>query len=267
MTEQSGQQAEQPVDTAEQQQGTEESIVVADVTKVDDSKKSEDASAKVEELPQEEPEWFKNRMARVTRQKYQQETRIAELESKLAQANTQPAPEINRDDFVDDGQWVQELAKREATVMFNEQQKQQSQQQQAYQRAQLATKQWDEKLNEFKDELTDYAEVVGNAKIDLTPDVVQDIMESDVGPRLAYYLAKNPSEADKVVDMTDRSRLRYLTRLETKLETPITPQSVRPVSRAPVPVTTPKGSGGAKVISMDDWIKSRNADDRKRGML
>jgi len=253
-------------------QGAEESV---DTTASAEESTEEVVQTEVEQdgskTPDEPPAWFTKKMAKVTKQKYQQEARIQELENKLRQATTEKQPTLTRDDFGEDTEgWTEHLVDQKAQELFTKQQQQQMAQQQQYEAAVKASQAWENKIAAVRENLPDYQEVVSSADVDLPPDLVQDIMDSDLGPQIAYHLAKNPEDAEKAVAMNERSRTRYLARLEVKLENQpahsATPQTPK-VSQAPAPVSTPKGQGSNSAKSLEDWVKSRNEEDRKRGLL
>ena len=209
------------------------------------------------------PKGLEKRLAKLTKMKYDQQARIEELEAKLR--STQQAPEKSREEFTDD-EWIEHLADQKAKEHL---QKFQSEQQKAYEQQKQATEaaaQWHKKITSFKEEMPDFQKVVGNADVDLPVDVLRDIAESDVGPRIAYYLAKNTDEAEALVDMNPRQRERFLTKLEIKLENPIS-SGTKEITKA-TPTPNGKGKSGGTVnmnnLSMDDWVAMRRKQVHNR---
>jgi hypothetical protein len=89
-----------------------------------------------------------------------------------------------------------------------------------------------EKYSDFDDLMDDLAD------LDIPPYINQAVIESDIGGELSYYLAKNPIELEKILDMQPLAAVKALGRLETKLES--TPAK-KEVSKAPAPFKTVKG--------------------------
>lgn len=84
--------------------------------------------------------------------------------------------------------------------------------------------------------------------------VVAAIMESEVGPQIAYHLAKNPEEEKRIYGLSPARALLALGKIELEYTKPKEnsakpeekPPEAKPVTtRAPAPITTLKGEGGA----------------------
>ena len=108
--------------------------------------------------------------------------------------------------------------------------------------------------------MPDYTETLAEAHIDLPVDVFDQITNSDVGPRLAYHLAKNPDQADAIAGMGEIQRGLAIAKLEMAMQG--APKQAEPVTKA---APTPKSGGGAgsaynplgDEASMADFIKAR----------
>lgn len=127
-----------------------------------------------------------------------------------------------------------------------------------------------QRLNEFKkatpdfqDTLDEFVEEYGDKPI---PEVVQVAMESEVGPQIAYYLAKNTAEVDRIALLPPHRRLLELGKLEERLSKGITKvePETKKISKAPAPIEGVKGTGkvSSKDIYDDDipyaeWVKLR----------
>lgn len=88
----------------------------------------------------------------------------------------------------------------------------------------------------------DYEDVVGNTDLIIPNIATQYLVESDVGPQLAYHLAKNPDEVTRLQKLSPSRVLAELGKLEMKLEKPAAPAKAdagKPteVSKAPAPIT------------------------------
>lgn len=213
------------------------------------------------------PKGLEKRLSKLTKQKYEQQARIDDLERRLLeQSNRQP--ERARDEFSDD-EWVEHVAHKKAQELFEKQQQTQRQEYERNQRAQQSANVWQSKIDSFKDEMPDFQQVVSSADIDLPVDVIQQIAESDIGPKIAYHLASNVNDAEKLVDMTQRQRDRYLTRLEIKLEDKSFNKVQKPAPEVTRAAPTPKSRGNSNVnvnensMSIDDWMAARNKQVRR----
>jgi signal recognition particle GTPase len=122
---------------------------------------------------------------------------------------------------------------------------------------------WSTRVAEVTKEFTDWQAVVSAAKVDLTPELTMAIMESDVGPQIAYHLAKNPDEAHEIASLSPIGQARRIGQLESKILTGgIKPPEV-PVSKAKPPVAPVKGDGakskpdlGAN-MSLEEYRRAR----------
>ncbi len=125
-----------------------------------------------------------------------------------------------------------------------------------------------------KDRYSDYADVVGKSKIKVPDFLIMALKESPIGGDLAYYLAKHPDEAAKVIGLRPVQALKYLNRLEDDILAPEDSQSeklsevasVKPAEkrRAPEPISPVKGlavtPGTAR--SFEEYRAQRKAQRR-----
>jgi hypothetical protein len=93
--------------------------------------------------------------------------------------------------------------------------------------------------------------------------VVEIIGESERSPEILYHLATNFEEAANLADMPPHKAAAHIARLEARLVS-----KPKPVSKAPPPAPTLKGSADAKktldTMSTEERIKYWNEQDRKR---
>lgn len=220
---------------------------------------------------EQEPKWFKERMGRFTAQKYEMQTEIDDLRGQLEKKNN-AEPDLTREHFGEDQEaWLEHKVKTNSQELFNKYVEQEKANRQANQVQNQANQAWQSKVNTFSESTPDYASTLSNADSQLKTEVLQDIMDSDVGPQIAYHLAKNPNESDKLNTMNQRQYNRYFNKLEEKFENqaivPLDTQNK--VSKAPDPIGTPKGKSSSKNVVLTDkeWIAQRNAEDRQNGLL
>lgn len=117
-----------------------------------------------------------------------------------------------------------------------------------------------------EEKFPDYDEVIRSVPITLGSEVLQAIKESEVGPEVAYHLAKNPSEITRINQMSVASAVREIGKLEAKLTTVVpTSKPTIKVSQAPEPIKPVKEGTSAVAIdydkmSMDDFMKRRREE-------
>ena len=226
-------------------------------------------SQQEEEQKPKTPDWQRS-INRLTRQKYQLQARLEEMERRLAeppkeQPKPQPgAPKI--EDYQDFDAYIAAKAEWVAdhkikSVLAEQQQERQKHQAQEYE-AHLAQN-WSKRLEAAAKEIPDLIDVLESAvDIPMPPDMRMAIVDSDVGPLVAHYLAQNPEEASRIAGLSGVAVARAIGRIEAKLETS---KAQPPKSSAPTPVQPVKGGGSSSVGPSDKddiatWIKKRNKE-------
>lgn len=99
----------------------------------------------------------------------------------------------------------------------------------------VIAKEFNQREADFKKTVTDYDDVISDAVADgmqLPPHLIDTIAMSERGPALAYWLAKNPSQASKIASMSPLLAAKELGRIEEK----ISPAKPRTESKAPAPI-------------------------------
>jgi hypothetical protein len=149
------------------------------------------------------------------------EAELADLRARMEANQAMPAPKDpdpkpQRSQFVSDEDYQEALTDWKVDQKLAEQQREQQQARTEAFQQQLADN-WTQRLELAKAELTDFDEVVGKSDIDMPNHLYVAIVESDMGPQLAYYLAQNPSEARLLKGMSQTSALRMLGKLEEQL--------------------------------------------------
>lgn len=99
------------------------------------------------------------------------------------------------------------------------------------------------------------------------PEFRELLLDSENPAEMSYYLGKNPDEMDKLGEMTQAQALRYMGRLEAKINvSPSLEQNKKTVSTAPKPIA-PLGSAKTSAVltdpseaqTMSDYVKLREA--------
>lgn len=125
--------------------------------------------------------------------------------------------------------------------------------------ATIRAKEWERRVKEVSKDIEDYDEVMAEADTPLTHELAVAILESDIGPRIQYYLAKNPDELEELKGMSIGKMLRMFGKLEAKLDAedgkgkkeddpkPVIKPAIvkRTVTVAPEPITPIKTAGSS----------------------
>ena len=140
-------------------------------------------------------------------------------------------------------------------------------------------KTYEARLEQFKQTAQDFDDVMSEFVADYgninVPEVIQVAMESDVGPQLAYHLAKNTQDFERIAKLPPHRRLLELGKLEDRISAqsqksaPV--RETKKVSEAPKPVQPVKGSGKVESLDLSDpnlsyseWLKRREASLKRR---
>lgn len=106
---------------------------------------------------------------------------------------------------------------------------------------------WAAATAEFRQRAPDFDAVVSNPNLAVTPMMAGAIQESSRAAEIAYYLGKNPNEAAQIASLPPLSQATAIARLESRLGS-----GAASVSRAPQPVGTLAGRGGAGGKALED---------------
>lgn len=132
-------------------------------------------------------------------------------------------------------------------------------------------KSWQQREAEFAAKQADYREVAYDPTVPISATMAECIAESDMGPQVAYYLAKNKDEAARIAGLSERAAAREIGRIEARISAkPISP----PVSKAPPPppkieaadatVSVRPDTADSDSLSDAEWAKKRNAQLARR---
>ena len=236
---------------------------------------AEPETAEQQEKPEtpEKPkhDLIQRRIDRLTREKYQARAELDQLRKQLeelktpqqqrsAQLDGEPRLE-NFDNLVDfqraHSRWMYEnLSKEERTRREAETAKQRD-----AERYTSIAQNWQKSVAEAAKEIPDIREVLAETAFELQDAVAAEIFESPVGPQIAYHLALHPDELEELAGKSPGAAIRYLGRLEAKLEAE---NVARKKSGAPKPPTPVKGVSATVTqdpdkMSVEEWTKWRNA--------
>lgn len=114
---------------------------------------------------------------------------------------------------------------------------------------------YDERLNDAEKAIPGLKATIAKADVQIRNDVIDLIVESEKGPLLAHYLAKNPTKAAELNRLPPLAAAKEVGRLEARLSLP-KPNSA---TKAPAPVAPVKGGAAPSDPSreLDGWLKQK----------
>jgi len=170
------------------------------------------------------------------------ERQIAAL-STSSQKEADPRP--TRDKFASDEQYLDALTDWKVDQRIAADKRREAEARHAAAQAEV-TRNWQAQIEAGKDDMPDFDAVVGAAEINFSQVVLDAIV--DVGPRVAYHLAKNPAEARRIAAMRPVQAIAAVTKLGEQLTT------AAAASPAPSPAPTPAAKGETKTFKAPEPI-------------
>lgn len=196
-----------------------------------------------------------------------------------AEANAKPAPEPpkkpTQDQFADYGEFVEALADWKADEKVNAKLAERDKASAAKQAADKRTSTWLERSTAAAAAIPDLDKVLSNSDVPVAEHVTTALLDSELGPQIAYHLATHPEIAEKLNGMTERQVDREIGRLEATLgtvaadpkpddapspePTPVTPARRTTTAPPPVKPVAQARSGAVDLAkaSMDDYVAAR----------
>lgn len=208
--------------------------------------------------------------------------RIAEaLQKHTPQPQVTPdAPQKPKpDQFTTTEEYVEALTAYKADEIFRTRtQESESQRREAEQRQrhQSVVTSYQERVEQAMDKYPDFEDVAYSPDVPITNAMAATIQESEKGPDIAYFLGKNPAEAQRIAKLSPFLQAKELGKLEAKLEsapapvkTSNAPPPINPIRNATagagfVDTTDPKS---LKQMGTSAWIEAENrrmAEEWKR---
>ena len=188
--------------------------------------------------------------------------RTAELERKSAEleARLNPSKPVDSDakpqasQFTDAFEYAEALAEWSAENALKTRDRQEAEKKQQVERAKVIES-WQSKLAAVKTELPDYDAMIASSDVSVSDQVREAIIESDIGPKLIYYLAENPDVAEALASKSTSSALRELGKIEAWLSSdkPAAKavDTAPKLSSAPAPISPIKGGNASADTPID----------------
>lgn len=229
---------------------------------------------------------FRRTIDKLNRQNQELADKLAALEARLGtpkrdepvQKPPEPSKEPTPDDFPDD---YDAYVKANAIWVVREEMKA-AQEKAAREKAEREVAEadrkvkatWQERQTAARKQYADYDDVVSTAESPMSMTMQNMLLESEDGPDLLYYLARNPAEAERIFELAPITQVRELERISARIKpSNSAPETkTRSVSSAPKPVrplqggSTPEGEPADKQTEFfDEWFPAQKARmDRAR---
>lgn len=179
------------------------------------------------------------------------ESRIKELEKIASPTQTfdedrEPQPSQFSDAF----EYAKALSEWSAENAVKQMKKIEAEAKIAEERAKVV-QEWNKRQEQYKIELPDYEDMIASSDVVVSDQVRDAIIESEVGPRILYYLAENPDAAEALSKKSTTAALREIGKLEARFERK--EESSKPVaqkSKAPAPLSPLKAASSAKDVGV-----------------
>lgn len=171
-----------------------------------------------------------------------------------------------REEFQDYEQYVEALAdwKAETKIREAETRRQaQTREEQIRQYQAHVQREYQGRVEKARAKYEDFDDLVGDPTLPITVPMAHVIAEMEMGPDVAYYLAQNRADAERIARLSPARAAIELGKIEAKVASAPAPKTVTP-SHAPAPITPV--SGKAPVASdkpsdkdsVDTWLAKRN---------
>lgn len=270
--EQTGESVEEPTQTESEAVEKVEAEATAETTTEDNDSDDDNGDDADDEKVEKPKKGFERRIERFNRRLSEKEQEIeywkkAALNGNqgVVQPTAQPAAPTGKpqfSDFNDIETYTEALTDWKVQQAFGEVTKKQT--------VDKIVSTYDQRITEFKKTTPDFQEVIDDFVEDYgdktVPEIVQVAMDSEVGPAIAYYLAKNTKEVDRIAALPPYRRWLELGKIEDRLSKPVEKAPVdetKKVSKAAPPIESVKGKGKVEVndiyaeIPYEQWVKLR----------
>lgn len=150
--------------------------------------------------------------------------------------------------------WAESQAQSRWQHQFQQQQAQQLQQERASKAA--------ERIQALEQEVPGAWEAATTAPINYTPTMLEAIAESEMGPKIGYFLSQNLDEAHRISRLSPFQQAIAMGRVEAQLSTQ-TPSRAAPKTVTKAPPPPPVSQSGAKVKTP---LGEQTIEDRQRAI-
>ncbi len=187
--------------------------------------------------------------------------RLEALEARASAPEADPEPQ--RTDFASEGDYLKAAAKWLAKQEIAAERQREDEARNKALHAELEQN-FAKRRERAAAEIEDFTETLAESTVSIPDNLVPALLESEHGPYLAYYLAKNPEEARRLKSMSTAAGIKYLLNLERELDTddpqPTSTPKQRP--RPPEPISPVRGAPAStpgKAKSFQEYKAMRQA--------
>ncbi len=177
-----------------------------------------------------------------------------------------PSGPPSRDQFASYEEYLEAKAEyqvRQEVSRHVKQLTQQQQQAQAQAEAQRAQAEFEKRAAKAAEKYDDFQEVVSDPDLPITPVMADLIRDSELGPEVAYYLGKNPAEAERISRLSEAAQARAIGKLEATLEATKAKPSAAPKPIAPVGGSKSSAPNDPSRMNMEQYLKWREQQGLK----
>lgn len=234
----------------------------------------------VVEKPQEPieppiPKGVQKRIDRAVRQKYEAEARYKVLEQELntlkSRVEVAPQGEPTQDKFENYEDFLlaraEFRAEQKVKNTLSEYENSRKVERENEQRNKTVDS-WTKRVSSVTAELPDWHDIVeSSTDLPLTDHMSQTIMESEFGPKIAYYLAKHPDECADIAELSPLASARAIGRIEERIKSGALSAKT---TTAPEPITPVGGKAKAERSISDpnlsdaEWNRLRREQLKRR---
>ena len=205
-----------------------------------------ETKVEAEETPQKRESRRQRQLNRERERRIQAETELRLLreqyqarQPKAEEASDEPQREKfnSYEEYIEArATWRAEKAAEERARKILEESRKEETESRDKQSQEAKVREWNAKLDKARDEIEDFEEVCADSEAPVTKPMSDAILESDKGPLIAYYLAKNPEEAERISKLSPSKQAAAIVNLEDKVSRPVkqpskAPDPIRPVGQ------------------------------------
>ena len=176
------------------------------------------------------------------------------LKDKYEPVKTEQDPEPQPEQFNDVKEYAKALKEWTADDTKRTESKRQ-QEESVAKKQQEQAKNWSDRWANAEKTIPDFKDVMSSTPVMVSDEAKTALMDSDVGPEICHYLAKNPEEVEKMNGMSVAKMLKFIGKLEDKVEVKTETKQTSPkasISQAPAPISPLKGGSSLPSNKLDE---------------
>ena len=257
------------------------------VEEAEQSEPSEEKEAKPTEERKQNPK-LEKRFSEITKQRElarqeaaQERAAREKLEAEVAELRKQSKPQEAKpvdakpqpSQFTDAFEYAEALADWSTEQALVRRDKEDAERRADVERQKIISS-WAAKVAAAKADIPDFDDMVASSGVAVSDPIRDAILESDAGPQILYYLAKDDDAAKRITSMSPNAALREIGRLEARFEKQTETEPSKPVvrSKAPAPISPIRGASSGGEVGVDSDGKFHGSyqawkEQRKAGKI